>query len=151
MVLTVKLAADLKSYLQTNLNTRIQEVGMAIGVTLKEIKLFQTGWIDPFKLMQYNGLLIIPDRLAVSSSDRTLIIPFDLVVAISGKDEEDVALQQLANFDALYDLVESDKELGGLCFEASVLEHDYFAPAGGTGPVAINHTKINLVIDTLLA
>jgi len=44
MVLTAKLAVDLKTYLEVNLNTKIGEVGTAIGRTLKEIKLFQAGW-----------------------------------------------------------------------------------------------------------
>lgn len=94
---------------------------------------------------------MIPDRLLVRPTEQDLLIPFDLVAAISDSDLDRITRAQLAVFDAIYALIDEDRELGGLCIEASVVENDFYAPVSGTGLVAVNHTKINLSVDTLLA
>ena len=152
MVVTAKLAGDLKTYLEGNLNGKVTEVGTAIGKTIKSFKHFQVGWIsDPFTLPEYNDMFVVPDRLQVRSSEEDILFPFDLVAVVSAATEEDVTVSQLAALDALYELVEDDPELGGLCFEALVVEANFFAPVPGMGFVAITHIKLNLSVDTLLA
>lgn len=151
MVVTTKLAGELKAYLETNLNAKVSEVAAAAGVELKAFEYFQLGWADPFSLSRYNGLLVVPDRLQVRSGEEDILFPFDLVAVISDSDLERITRGQLAAFDALYALIDEDPELGGLCFEATVVENSFYAPVSGTGLVAINHTKLNLSVDTLLA
>ncbi len=151
MAVTTKLAGDLKTYLESNLNAKVSAVAAAAGVTLKAFEYFQLGWTDPFTLARYNGLLVVPDRLQVRSSEEDILLPFDLVAAISDSDLERITRGQLAAFDALYALVDEDPELGGICFEATISENSFYAPVSGTGLVAINHTKLNLSVDTLLA
>ena len=56
MVITTELAADLKTYLETNLNAKVSEVAAAVGVSLKAFEYFQSALAHLIGLVQVSGM-----------------------------------------------------------------------------------------------
>lgn len=148
--LTTLTTKQLKSYLEANLNSQIADVAAEISESISPISLWKIGYTNPFKLSTYNALLVFAD-VAKPGKEKSIILPFNLIAAISGADSEEVTLAETAYFDAVYNLIDEDPAFGGICFEASLQDSMLYAPEERSGALGIVHIVVNLEIDTLLA
>jgi len=159
MVLTTLLTKQLEAYLESNLNTKIEAVAAATSESIDTIKLWRIGYVNPFKLSRYNALMVFQgvaseagtNAFAAARAEKTILQPYNIIAAISGADAEEVTIAQSAYFDAVFNLIDDDPTLGGICFESAIKDYMPFVPEERSGAIGVIHIVANIEIDTLLA
>jgi hypothetical protein len=149
MFVTAKTTIGLKDYLESNLNTKITAVGTEIGESIDQVKDWKVGYRDPYGLARYNAVLVVPDRRQ-KSGQASIACTYNVICAIAGSNNDEIALAQEAYYDAVYNLIEDDVTLGDLCLEAAIDDYLPYAPVQGTNSVGVDLIVMRVEIDRLL-
>ena len=122
----------------------------ALGVTSK-IQDYLLGRRDPEALTAYDALLIatIPDRLGPLGDERTVLIPLDVTFVVLGSSEDEVIERQIAYGDALVNLVDDDRQLGGAVFGSTVFNPEILMPAPGSKQVGLTFVRLHIELNLL--
>lgn len=143
MLNTYTVLTNIRSHLASVIPTNLT----ALGAT-NTVNLFSIGFSDPYRLENYDAMLLIPQARQPNPEEAVIDLPIDCFIAVQAETIEDVRKGQYAIMDAIYQAVEDDPTLGGAVYLSEVQEQDEFDPRAGV-PIAGAALRLMTNIDTL--
>lgn len=109
------------------------------------------GRYDPERLLAYDALLIgtIPERVGALDDEQTIRMFLDLAFAVRGSTEAEVIERQLRYGDALVNLVQDDRTLGGAVFGSTVYNPEPEMPAPGAKMTGLTVVRLQIELNLL--
>ncbi len=132
------------TWLEATINTEMETLG-APG----RLKDYFKGYRDPFRLQRHDAVIVVPERDRVDRQEQFMVLPLDVVFVTASAKESDVAQNQVAYGDALFNALEDDATLGGACWEADATEVDYSATVPGNRLVGITMVTVTVQIEIM--
>lgn len=143
MLNTYTVLTNIKVHLASAVPTNLTALG-----STNTVNLFDIGFADPYRLENYDAMLLIPQARQPNPEEAVIDLPIDLLIAVQAETIEDARKAQYAIMDAVYEAVEDDPTLGGAVYLSEVQEQDEFDPRPGI-LVAGAVLRLMTEIDTL--
>ncbi|SLM15267.1 hypothetical protein SPIROBIBN47_410006 [uncultured spirochete] len=121
-----------KGYLEQNLNSKIEALATDANIACAAAKAFWVGWRDPFNLKDYNSVFVVPDTLKRNDDAVTDDVSIAIIAALKSPTPDSLSDQMGIYADAIATVIEDDPTLGGVAFEANVIDFDFSLPAPGS-------------------
>lgn len=138
--------SSLRTYLEAEHPARVAQLGIT-----SRIQDYLIGRRDPEALTAYDAALIatIPERLGPLGDELTVTIPLDILFAVLGSTEDEVIERQIAYGDALVNLVNEGRQLGGAVFGSTVFNPEILMPAPGSKQVGLTIVRLHIELNLL--
>jgi hypothetical protein len=136
-------------FLTSSLNEHLAREAADSGLRAEPVRVFSLGWQDPFRLPEYNALLIIPDRLMPMRDEILVKAPIAFVAAIRSSSPEALADAMAVYADAFANVFEEDPRAAGAAHEVLVNDMDFSLPAPGAPLVGALTVLATVSIDQI--
>lgn len=123
---------NVKDFLEQNLNAKIEALAIDAKIACTAAKAYWVGWRDPFNLKDYNSVFVVPDTLKRNDDAVTDDVSIAIIAALKAPTPDSLSDQMGIYADAIATVIEDDPTLGGVAFEANVLDIDFSLPAPGS-------------------
>lgn len=107
------------------------------------------GFRDPGRLKKYNALLFTIDRSEIQRNDLAVNMPVSIMLVVKGNDETAVITSQLGIGDAIWNLIDQNRTLGGACWSADIETIEDFIPLPGNQLTAVSIITIPITLDIM--
>ena len=136
----------IRSYLTTQV-----PVQMTSGGLTSRIEDWYIGPQDPLALPHYDAAMIvtIPLRVAPLTEEQTVRSFVDILFAVRGSTEDEVIRRQLGYGDAVVNIVEADRTLGGAVFGCTAFNPEPEMPAPGAKQTGITVVRLQIELNLL--
>lgn len=107
------------------------------------------GFRDPGRLKKYNTLMFTIDRSEVRRTEMAVEMPVSIMLAVKGNDETEVITSQLGISDAIWNLIDNNRTLGGACWSADIETIEDYIPLPGNQMTAVSIITIAITLDIM--
>lgn len=132
------------TWLESTVNTKME----ALGAPGRLVDYFK-GYRDPFRLQRHDAVIVVPEQDRVDRQEHFMTLPLDVLFVTASSKEDDVARNQVAYGDALFNALEDDATLGGACWEADAKEIDYWATVPSSRMTGITMVTLTIQIEIM--